>query len=75
MEPAPHASYVLKFRTTFSRNVMVDAEPVIREAIRTELDRMAWNSRSDRDVRPAAYWFRAVLVSYARLILVSQVDR
>jgi cytochrome P450 len=67
MEPETHAVYALKFRTAFSRNVTAAAEPVIREAIRTELDRMAWDSRS-HGVQPASYIHRAVFVSYARLI-------
>ncbi len=68
MEPQTHATYALKFRTAFSRSVTAAAEPVIREAIRSELDRMAWDSRSNGGVAPAAYLQRAVFVSFARLI-------
>src|SRR6185295_18728946 len=68
MNPPTHAVYALKFRTAFSRSVTVAAEPVIRVALQSELDKMTEDCSSGRGVLPAPYMHRAVFVSFAYLI-------
>jgi cytochrome P450 len=68
MAPETHAAYALKFRTAFSRNVTTAAEPVVREAIRSDLERMAQDSRSNGGTQTSAYMQHAMFVSFARLI-------
>jgi cytochrome P450 len=68
MEHGVHITYAARFRAAFSPRVANASEPVIREAIRYELDRMAGNSVLSRGVDPQDYLYRAVFVSFARAV-------
>jgi cytochrome P450 len=68
MDHGVHMIYGARFRAAFSPSVANASEPVIREAIRYELDRMAENSVSSRGVDPRGYLYRAVFVSFARAV-------
>jgi cytochrome P450 len=68
MTPEMHGAYAPKLRAAFSWNVVAATEPVIREAIRGELQKMAGDSRPDRGVPPAPYMRRAMFVAFARLV-------